>query len=155
MASLGLSTQQANNRSSANENDQWVAVAAGYNHSLALKSDGTLWGWGGNQTGQVGDKTLIDKSTPQQLFLFKTWTSVSANRTHILAVKSDSSLWAWGRNSAGQLGLGSTPNMSVSTPQLINNMGWNAVAAGGEHSLGIKTTGTLSLVGKQLFRSIR
>lgn len=87
-----------------------------YYHSLALKNDGSLWAWGDNIFGQVGDGTMTPSPTPKQIlaksgFMF---TAVSAgDDDHSLAIKNDGSLWAWGRNSCGALGNGNTETSYV------------------------------------------
>src|SRR5690606_37773733 len=80
-----------------------VAVAAGYQHSLALKSDGTVWAWGWNDSGRLGDGTTTDRSTPVQVkgpggngYLTDV-IAVAAGHNHSLAIKSDGTVWAWGR----------------------------------------------------------
>ncbi|KFA91072.1 RCC1 repeat- and reductase domain-containing protein, partial [Archangium violaceum Cb vi76] len=73
-----------------------VAVAAGYGHSLAVRSDGTVWSWGYNSEGQLGDGTTNNRTTPVQVSGLSGVVSVAAGRFHALAVRSDGSVWAWG-----------------------------------------------------------
>jgi len=79
-------------------------VASSYSHSLALNSDGTLWAWGNNPYGQLGDGTTTDRLTPVPVPGLTDVVSVVAGSTCSLALKSDDTLWAWGDNSYGQLG---------------------------------------------------
>ena len=95
-------------------------VAAGGNHTVALKSDGTVWTWGYNSSGQLGDGTMDNKSTPVQVQNLGDVVSVAAGYHHTVALKSDGTVWTWGRNSNGQLGDGTTTNRSapVQTPNI-------------------------------------
>ena len=113
-------------------------MAAGTFHSIALKSDGTLWAWGGNMTGQLGDSTMEDSAIPERIG--SGFASVAAGFSHTLALKSDGSLWAWGYNYNGQLGDG-TQTISV-LPKRIGS-GFSAIAAGSFHSLAVKNDGSL------------
>ena len=127
--------------------NNWVSVAGGWGwgpwgHSLALKSDGTLWAWGCNVYGQLGDGTTIDKHSPIQIGSDNNWASVAAGEEHSLALKSDGTLWAWGRNDYGQLGDGTTINKH-SPIQIGSDDNWVSVAIGGAHSLALKSDGTL------------
>jgi alpha-tubulin suppressor-like RCC1 family protein len=83
-----------------------VAVAASSIHSLALKSDDTLWAWGYNGYGQLGDGTTSParRTTPQLVNLPGGGVAMEASPTHSLAVKTDGTLWTWGWNYYGQLG---------------------------------------------------
>jgi len=83
-------------------------VAAGMNHTLALKSDGTLWAWGYNVSGQLGDGTTTQRNSPVHIGSDNKWVSISAGGYHTLALKSDGTLWAWGQNNNGQLGDGTS-----------------------------------------------
>ena len=88
-----------------------VAVAAGEYHSLALKSDGTVWGWGDNEFGQVGDNTTVSRSTPVQVKdatgqPFDGVVAIAAGGYVSMALKSDGTVWAWGYGGYGQLGTG-------------------------------------------------
>ncbi|MDR2560491.1 MAG: Ig-like domain-containing protein [Holophagales bacterium] len=126
-----------------------TTLAAGYSHSLAIKSDGTLWAWGNNYHGQLGDDTTTDKRTPVQVGTDKDWVAVTAGGYHTLAIKSDNTLWAWGRNSSGQLGDGT--RTSRETPVQIGTDKWVAVAAGYEHTLAIKSDNTLWAWGRNQY----
>jgi alpha-tubulin suppressor-like RCC1 family protein len=83
----------------------WQSMTAGDGYSLAIKTNGTLWAWGGNSIGQLGDGTDIDKNSPVQISTASNWQSVAASEEHTLAIKTDGTLWAWGANSFGQLGV--------------------------------------------------
>lgn len=113
-------------------------AAAGSFHSLVLKVDGTLWSWGRNSFGKLGDGTTTDRSTPEQIM--SRVESIVAGDSHNLAVKQDGTLWAWGYNEYSQLGDGST--MDRSTPVQIMS-GVRRVAAGQYFSLAVKEDGTL------------
>lgn len=83
-----------------------VAVAAGSGHSLALKSDGTVWAWGANDFGELGDGTRTDRSTPVQIIGLKGLKALAAGPVHSLGLSADGTVWAWGQNEFGQLGDG-------------------------------------------------
>ena len=94
----------------------WETVAGGSAHSLALKSDGTLWAWGSNTLGQLGDGTTNNKTAASQTGTDADWAFVTARVGHVLALKKDGTFYAWGSNGNGQLGDGSTTNKSSPTP---------------------------------------
>lgn len=95
--------------------DEWVAVAAGGAHSLGIKyPDQTLWAWGSNSDGQLGDGTTTDSVSPKQIGTSR-WVAVAAGKSHSMAIATDGTLWAWGRNAEGQLGNGSTTGLLVPT----------------------------------------
>ena len=76
----------------------WTSVACGGSHTIAIKYDGTLWGWGYNNSGQLGDGTGTQRTAPVQIGSDTNWASVSAGASHSLAVKTTGTLWAWGYN---------------------------------------------------------
>ncbi len=92
-----------------------TAVAAGFNHSLALTSTGTVLAWGDNSTGQLGDGTATNRSTPVAVSFppGTVITAVAAGGVHSLALTSAGTVFAWGDNSSAQLGDGSTMNRST------------------------------------------
>lgn len=126
----------------------WAAVTAAFGYTmdggfvLALKTDGTLWGWGRNDGGYLGDGTNVDKTAPTRIGTDADWAQVSAGGGHTVAIKTDGSLWAWGSNWTGQLGDGT--NVDKNTPTRIGSgTDWASAAAGSGHTLAAKTDGTL------------
>ena len=116
-------------------------IAANQTHSLAIKPDGSLWVWGRNENGELGDGTAIDRSTPVPAAISGV-TQVATGWYHSLAVRSDRTVWAWGSNSNGQLGDGTLSNKL--TPSGVPNLtGVLAVAAGQYHSLALKSDGSV------------
>lgn len=121
----------------------WQSISAGYNHSLAVKDDGTLWAWGDNGTGKLGDNTTVDKNIPTQIGTDTNWLKVCANFGSSYAIKADGTLWAWGVNSQGQLGLG-TSSFSIHVPtQVGNDTDWQNISSTDQHCIALKTNGTL------------
>ena len=112
-----------------------------------MQSNGSLWAWGRNTIGQLGDGTAVSKSSPVQIGSLTTWTSVSgAGNASAYAIKSDGTLWSWGYNITGGLGHGDEVNRSSPT-QVGSLTTWLSVAAGdggsGATVLAVKTDGTL------------
>ncbi|NDG29198.1 hypothetical protein EB118_03745 [bacterium] len=118
----------------------WIAIASSGNHSLAINSAGTLFAWGINSFGQLGDGTTISKSLPVQIGS-SSWVAVATGSSHSLAVRSGGTLYSWGLNNNGRLGDGTS--ISKSSPVQIGSSSWIAVAAGINHSIGIVSGGTL------------
>ena len=126
----------------------WKLVAAGMYHTAAIKTDGTLWTWGWNNYGQIGDNTTTSKSSPVQTVASGTnWKSVSAAMYHTAAIKTDGTLWTWGWNNYGGLGDNTTAHKSSPVQTVASGTNWKSVAAGGLHTTAIKTDGTLWLWG--------
>jgi alpha-tubulin suppressor-like RCC1 family protein len=88
--------------------DAWDSISAGQAHTCGIMADQSLWCWGDNTNGQLGNGSQISSSTPVAVVILdKTWGSVSAGANHTCALATDSTLWCWGDNSDGQLGTGS------------------------------------------------
>ena len=126
----------------------WASVSRGVNHTVALKTDGTLWALGSNDEGQLGDGTSgfeNSKSTPTKIGSEINWASVSAGNYHTVAVKTDGTLWAWGWNDEGQLGDGTSgeENYKTTPTKIGSETNWASVSAGGAYTVAIKTDGTL------------
>ncbi len=143
----------------------WPQVSVGIQHTLALKNDGSLWGWGWNGQGEVGatndspdlDFTLsgwisqpevrqttpnLRYDTPTRLGTDSHWSQICAGSAHSLALKNDGSLWSWGANRYGQLGDGTTNNSFVPT-MIGTDQDWRTISAGAFNSYALKNDGTL------------
>jgi alpha-tubulin suppressor-like RCC1 family protein len=117
----------------------WLSIAAGYSHSLAIKTDGTLWSWGGNYgtgMGQLGLGDTAFRSSPVQIGALTTWLSIAAGGYSSMTIKTDGTLWSWGSNSYGQLGQGNTTNRS-SPVQIGALTNWQKVSAGFYNAMAI------------------
>lgn len=105
----------------------WASVSAGGLAAIAIKTDGTIWGWGRNDSGQLGQNNIINKSSPVQIGSIAAWSKVSIKANTALAIKTDGALWGWGNGSAGTLGQNSSADMS-SPVQVGSNKNWNNVS---------------------------
>ena len=120
--------------------DSWNAIgAAGYGTSIGIRSDNTLWAWGLNATGQIGDNTVISKSAPVQIGA-SSWSQVSAGSSFSAALTADNRLFMWGANGNGQLGLGDI--LHRSSPVQVGTS-WNIVKTGSFSSMAINSVGLL------------
>ena len=116
----------------------------GYNcsGSAAIKTDGTLWTWGYNNTGQMGDSSKTTRSSPTQI-PGTTWKSCFRAGSQMSATKTDGTLWAWGANTYGSLGQNNRTEY-MSPVQVGSATDWNYVSGGSDnHIFAIKTNGTL------------
>ncbi|MBI2345354.1 MAG: Ig-like domain-containing protein [Deltaproteobacteria bacterium] len=113
-----------------------VAIATQGTHSLALRDDGTVWAWGYNGEGQLGDGTVTQRLTPVQVTGLVGVAEISAGLNHSLARLNDGALRAWGANSVGQLGDGSTTKRLV--PIAVSGLGPAVdIAAGANFSMAV------------------
>ena len=119
-----------------------VQIAAGDSHSLAIKEDGSVWAWGNNYYGQLGDGSTTNKTNPVLVAGLSNVAMIAAGDAHSLALKVDGSVWAWGRNNYGQLGNGSTTN-KTSPFQVAGLSNVAMIAAGSYHSLALKDDGSV------------
>ena len=128
--------------------NDWADLSSGQITTMAKKTDGTLWLWGANYHGQLGDNTIINKSSPiQTIANGNNWQTFSAGSTHVAAIKTDGTLWVWGRNYNGQLGTNDTANYSSPVQTIAGGNNWQQVSCGYEATAAIKTDGTLWLWG--------
>jgi alpha-tubulin suppressor-like RCC1 family protein len=123
----------------------WTAVACGLDdHSVALRSDGSLWAWGSNLDGRLGLGDTNDRHTPVRVGTADNWSAVSGGAGFTLALRSDGSLWAWGQNTFGKLGLGKADTGAHPTPARVGAASsWTAIAAGLDCSLATRSDGSL------------
>ena len=128
-----------------------TAIAAGYDYGLAVRQDGSVWAWGNNSLGQLGDGTTSNRSAPVQVQGLSGVKAVSGSvGGHSVALKNDGTVWAWGYNFFGQLGDGSETNRS--TPAQVKGLsGVMAVSAGLGHSIAVKQDGTVWAWGSNVF----
>lgn len=105
------------------------AIMGGEQHNFALKSDGTVWAWGFNGFGQLGDGTHSDRYTPVQVSGLSSATALGGRGYHSLAIRSDGTAWTWGFNTSGQLGNGTI--ISSSVPVQVIGLGSVLTLTGG------------------------
>jgi len=118
------------------------SVGAGYVQSYAIKNDETVWAWGSNATGELGDGTTADRSNPVLVSLPNGIVSIAGGQGHSLALRNHGSVWAWGWNATGELGDGTTIDRSA--PIKINSLSSVvAIAAGYRYSLALAENGTV------------
>lgn len=122
-----------------------ASVSAGADFTVALKTDGTLWAWGGNDYGQLGNGSTTPSDLP--ICVLDQVTAVSAGDYHVAALRADGSLWTWGDNLFGQLGDGT--RASRSTPAKVLDQ-VTAVSMGGYHAAALRADGTLWLWGSNI-----
>ena len=126
----------------------WKLVACGFYFTSAIKTDGTLWLWGSNTYGQLGDNTRTNKSSPIQTVATGTnWKQVSAKYYYTAAIKTDGTLWTWGRNLYGELGDNTTASKSSPVQTVAGGTNWKQVSSGAWITSAVKTDGTLWLWG--------
>ena len=105
--------------------DNVKVVSSGLQHCLALKTDGTVWAWGDNESGELGDGTTTDSYVPVQVKGLNHIITIAAGEAQSLALKSDGTVWSWGNNENGQAGNGtqnSTANPGVLAPVQVPNL---------------------------------
>jgi len=121
----------------------WCQVSAGTAHSLGLRQNGTLWAWGCNGAGRLGDNTTVDKSSPVSVAGFAIgWCQISAGDQSSFGLRTNGTLWAWGTNTCGQLGDGTLVSKSSPVSVVGGFCDWCQVSAGDTHSLGVRQSGT-------------
>lgn len=133
-----------------------TAISAGSSHSLALKDDGTVWAWGFNLDGQLGDGTYNNSNIPVRVKNLNNITAISAGARYNLALNKDGTLWAWGDNHEGQLGDGTINKVEPygkNTPVKVDISNVKAISAGGFSAV-IKDDGSVWAWGNNEFSQI-
>ena len=137
-----------------------VGISARRNHTVYLKSDGTVWAAGYNYNGQLGDGTTTQRNNPVQVTNgdgtgLNGVVGISAGSSHTVYLKSDGTVWAAGSNTSGRLGDGTTTQRT--NPVQVTNVdgsGLNGVvgiSAGGNHTVYLKSDGTVWAVGSNSY----
>lgn len=124
--------------------NNWATISSDSygNHVLATKTNGTIWAWGYNEFGQLGDGTTTNSSVPKQISTSTDWATVAAGSYHSVAIKTDGTLWTWGGNWYGELGNGTTNNIAAPV-KIGTDKNWKTIAASYYFSLATKTDSTL------------
>ena len=120
----------------------WDTLACSSRTIAALKTDGTLWIWG----GQIGPTSLTNNNilyTPTQLGIGITWKKISCGGNTIFAIANNGTLWSVGSNSFGQLGIGTNTGTTMTMTQVGNSNDWRDIRSGDFHTIGIKNDGTI------------
>jgi alpha-tubulin suppressor-like RCC1 family protein len=123
----------------------WSKVSMGVQSCIAIKTDGTLWTWGNNSFGQLGQNNTTVRSSPVQVGALTNWSGVSeapGGNNFSAAIKTDGTLWTWGAGLFGALGQGNQADLS-SPVQVGALTDWSKVSAGANICAAIKTDGTL------------
>ncbi|MCL2814553.1 MAG: S-layer homology domain-containing protein [Oscillospiraceae bacterium] len=125
-------------------------AGAGYSYTVAIDGEGSLWAWGINYYGQLGDGTTDNRNAPKKIASGKKFTRVSAGYGHTVAIDSDGGLWAWGWNQYGQLGDGTTDDKKEPT-RIAPKVKFAQVAVGGDHAVAIDSEGNLWAWGRNQY----
>jgi alpha-tubulin suppressor-like RCC1 family protein len=123
-----------------------LAITAGGDFSLALLKDGTVWAWGRNQSGQLGNGTFghdVNQTHPVQVVGLTDVRAIAAGSAYGIALRQDGTVWTWGNNSRGQLGIGTTESEKAVPSQVPNLIDIVSIAAGSSHTLALSADGTL------------
>ena len=119
-----------------------LSMAVGFIHTCVVRRDFTLWCWGHNGSGQLGDGTNVNRTIPTQVGKSQKWKAIAVGLSHTCGTQTDGSLWCWGGNKSGQLGDGT--NVGTSKPtQFGTTKKWKAIAAGLDHTCGLQNDGSL------------
>jgi RNA polymerase sigma factor (sigma-70 family) len=136
----------------------WMNIAVGDSHCLAIKTDGSLWAWGGNFNCQLGDGTKKSRPIPVPSIPGNDWKQAAAGGDYSLALKNDGTLWAWGNNWSGNLGIGAAKG-TTNAVQVGSSTNWIKIWAGGNQTIGLQSDGSLwfwgSVTGDSKGKSIR
>ena len=139
----GTTTSQSNPARISGLGDQIVAVAAGGFHSLALDASGSVWAWGYNWNGQLGDGTVTDRYAPVRVVGLSDVVTIAAGENSSYAITRDGRLWAWGWNREGELGTGSADAYSSLARPIEGLAGFQAVAGGFSSALALRSDGSV------------
>ena len=161
-----LWTWGANNSSQLGENDtvyrsspvqvgntpaaatsNWSQISFGSQHAMAIKTDGTLWAWGLNNAGRLGNNTEINRSSPVQIGALTSWSQTAAGGDVSIALKTDGTLWSWGDNAQGKVGDNTTTRRSSPVQIASTTIAWSQISNGSSHAMALKTDGTMWLWG--------
>jgi hypothetical protein len=147
---LGLgdtATEQYRYPQQVGDQDDWIDVQAGQNHSCGLRVEGSLWCWGENSFGNLGTGDFTSHSSPFPIG-DASYTDLSLDTFHTCAVDENADLWCWGRNVEGQLGLGDIQDRAL--PTRVASGGWAQVAVGRFHTCAKKLDDSVWCTGENV-----
>ena len=122
----------------------WKSVTCGYAFTAGIKDDGTLWMWGLNSDGQLGDNTVVKKSSPVQTVAGgNNWFQVACGYSYTAALKTDGTLYLWGSNYDGQLGTNNTTAVSSPVQTVAGGNNWKAADCGSSHTIALDCDGNI------------
>ena len=143
---VGASSASKSSPTQVGSATNWSKVQGGLHSFVAIKTDGTLWGWGAQQYGNIGDGTVLSRSIPTQVGSATNWTQIAATKYRTGAINSDGELYMWGRGGYGQLGQGDSVDRSVPT-QVGTDTDWAAISINYGNCLALKDNGSLYVWG--------
>lgn len=150
---LGTTVSRSSPGQTISGGTDWRCLSTGYSAILAIKTNGTLWGWGDNSSGVLGICNTVLHSSPVQISTDTTWCRVSFTSGAALAIKNNGTLWSWGAGTNGQLGNNTAANLS-SPVQVGTGTDWRDVSCGngnGNVAGAIKRNGSLWMWGYNNF----
>ncbi len=137
------------------ETDWAQVVTGGWNNTFALKTNGTLWGWGGYEGESHGMPNPLFQFTrsaqPTRIGIDTNWAQIRAGRARTVALKTDGSLWAWGQNEFGEVGDGTTNHFQPNITRITKDSDWKAIAISDRSSFALKKNGTIWAWGANFF----
>jgi alpha-tubulin suppressor-like RCC1 family protein len=141
---LNVSSAYKSSPTQVGSDTDWNQISNGNGTKMAIKTNGTLWSWGGNSGGPLGLNTGPDKvSSPTQVGAGTTWSKISVAEEVAMAIKTDGTLWTWGFAQNGQSGDGNSVAVRSSPVQIGALTNWSSVVLAGKTPTAIKTNGTL------------
>lgn len=141
---LGSSSGNVNTPTRVGQDSDWTIASIGTYHSLGIKNDGTLWSWGTQWEGTLGNGLATGTiNTPTQVGVANNWRMVYTSTDHSYAIKTDGTLWSWGNNSDFAGGRSTSPATTLVPTQVGTENNWDALAVTNDHVLALKTDNTL------------
>jgi hypothetical protein len=154
--SLGLGNDLTTNSPVQLGGTDWYKVAGGggNGYAISIKTNNTLWSWGYNLQGELGQNTAVTSvESPVQIGALATWSECSAGVYDAAAIKTDGTLWTWGFNRYGAAGKGNT--ITYSSPVQVGALtNWSKVSSGLEFTMAVKTDGTLWAWGHNVYGAL-
>jgi alpha-tubulin suppressor-like RCC1 family protein len=131
------------------QSKNWIYISCGKSFTFGLTFNNILLSWGINDKGQLGIGNTDSKSTPTAIS--GTWKQVSAGESHVAAISTSGNLYTCGKNNNGQLGNGTTTNSANTNFSQVGSDIWRQVSCGAEHTVAIKTDGTMWACGSNFY----